>query len=145
MKETQRYHSILVVGVTVVTNQPSSIIFLNRSEIKGWRIFKTLRKCWEKHSKLLDVTLAEKQGQRKAINHQAANYNTQVNTKQSGFSPKLFSKRLALYWVEKCLTDSNCLVRKGGTNYTQTACRIRKVPFKPHYQNKTINFWPGKQ
>ena len=53
-------------------------------------------------------------------------------TKQSGFSPKLIGKWLALYRVEKVLTDSNCLIRKVVTNYTQIVHGMRLRPITPH-------------
>ena len=40
-------------------------------------------------------------------------------------------KRLPLYKVEKVLTDSNDLIRKVNTNYTQCAHRIRLKTIKP--------------
>ena len=40
-------------------------------------------------------------------------------------------KWLPLYKVEKALTDSNYIIRKVNTNYTQCVHRIRLKPFKP--------------
>ena len=55
-------------------------------------------------------------------------------TEQSAFSPKLIQKWLALYRIEKVLTDSNYMIRKVGTNYTQIVHRIRMRPIIPQYQ-----------
>ena len=52
-------------------------------------------------------------------------------TEQSAFSPELIQKWLALYGVERVLTDSNYLIRKIGTNYAQIVHRIRLRPIKP--------------
>ena len=54
-------------------------------------------------------------------------------TEQSAFSPKLIQKWLALYRIEKGLTDSNYLIRKMGTNFTQIVHRIRLRPITPQY------------
>ena len=54
-------------------------------------------------------------------------------TEQSAFSPKLIQKWLALYRIEKVLTDSNYLIRKVGTTFTQTVHRIRIRPITPQY------------
>ena len=54
-------------------------------------------------------------------------------TEQSAFSPKLIQKCLALYRIEKVLTDSNYLIRKVGTIFTQNLQRIRLRPITPQY------------
>ena len=59
-------------------------------------------------------------------------------TEQSAFCPKLIQNWLALYRVE-VLTDSNCFIRKVGTNYTQIVHRFRLRPIKPQYQVTDIN------
>ena len=60
-------------------------------------------------------------------------------TKQSAFCPKLIQKWLAPYRVKKVLTDSNYLIRNGGTNYTQIVHQIRLRQIKPQYQVTDIN------
>ena len=54
-------------------------------------------------------------------------------TEKSAFSPKLIQKCLALYRIEKVLTDSNYLIRKVGTIFTQNLQRIRLRPITPQY------------
>ena len=60
--------------------------------------------------------------------------NRRLTTEQTAFSFKLIQKWLALYRVERVLTDSNYLIRKIGTNYTQIVHRIRLRPINPPYQ-----------
>ena len=55
-------------------------------------------------------------------------------TEQSAFSPKLIQKWLAMYRIEKVLTDFNYMIGKVGTNYTQIVHRIRTRPIIPQYQ-----------
>ena len=47
---------------------------------------------------------------------------------------KSLAKWLPLYRVEQVLTNSNYIVRKVGTNYTQCVHRIRFRPVNPQYQ-----------
>ena len=47
---------------------------------------------------------------------------------------KSLAKWLPLYRVEQVLTNSNYIVRKVGTNYTQCVHRIRLRPVNPQYQ-----------
>ena len=60
-------------------------------------------------------------------------------TEQSALDSKLIQKWLALYRIEKVLTDSIYLIRKVGTNYTQIVHRIRLRPIKPQFQVKHID------
>ena len=48
-------------------------------------------------------------------------------------------KWLPLYKVEKVLTDSNYILRKPNTNYTQCVHRIRLKPTKPSVTPQVIN------
>ena len=47
---------------------------------------------------------------------------------------KSLAKWLPLYRMEQVLTNSNYIVRKVGTNYTQCVHRIRLRPVNPQYQ-----------
>ena len=53
---------------------------------------------------------------------------------QSDFSSKFLPIWLPLYRVEQVLTNSNYIIRKVGTNYTQCVHRIRLRPVVPQYQ-----------
>ena len=53
---------------------------------------------------------------------------------QSDFSSKFLPVWLPLYRVEQVLTNSNYIIRKVGTNYTQCVHRIRLRPVVPQYQ-----------
>ena len=53
-------------------------------------------------------------------------------TNQNDFGSKSLNVWLPLYRVEKVLTDSNYLIRKVGTHFTQCIHRIRLRPYKPH-------------
>ena len=50
---------------------------------------------------------------------------------QSDFGIKSMHVRIPLYRVEKVLTNSNDLIRKVGTNFTQCLHRIRLKPYEP--------------
>ena len=50
---------------------------------------------------------------------------------QSDFGSKSMHVWIPLYRVEKVLTNSNYLIRKVGTNFTQSLHRIRLRPYKP--------------
>ena len=52
-------------------------------------------------------------------------------TKSSALSPKLIWKWLALYKEEQVLTNSNYLIRRVGTIYTQIVQQNRLGPIKP--------------
>ena len=52
-------------------------------------------------------------------------------TNQNDFGSKSLNVWLPLYRVEKVLTDSNYLIRKVGTHFTQCIHRIRLRPYKP--------------
>ena len=54
-------------------------------------------------------------------------------TRQDMFAGKGINKWLALYRVEKVLTNMNYIVRKVGTWFTQCVHRIRLRPFTPTY------------
>ena len=51
-------------------------------------------------------------------------------TRQNDFTQKAVQTWLPLYRVEKFLTNSNYIIRKTGTNYTQCVHRIRLRPIK---------------
>ena len=53
-------------------------------------------------------------------------------TNQNDFGSKSLNVWLPFYRVEKVLTDSNYLIRKVGTHFTQCIHRIRLRPYKPH-------------
>ena len=53
---------------------------------------------------------------------------------QSDFSSKLLPNWLPLYRVEQVLTNSNYIIRKVGTKYTQFVHRICVRPVVPQYQ-----------
>ena len=53
---------------------------------------------------------------------------------QSNFSSKFLPIWLPLYRVEQVLTNSNYIIRKVGTNYTQYVHRIRLRPVVPQYK-----------
>ena len=55
-------------------------------------------------------------------------------TTQSEFSSKFLPIWLPLYRVEQVLTNSNYIIRKVGTHFTQCVHRIRLRPVVPQYQ-----------
>ena len=61
-------------------------------------------------------------------------------TTQNMFAGKNSTKWLALFRVEKVLTNTNYIVRRVGTWYTQLVHRIRLRPFTPTY---TVNDLPA--
>ena len=52
-------------------------------------------------------------------------------TNQNDFASKSMQVWLPLYRIEKVLTNSNYLIRKVGTPFTQCVHRIRLRPYKP--------------
>ena len=54
------------------------------------------------------------------------------------FVKKSISKWIPLFRVEKILTNSNYIVRKVGTHYTQCVHRIRLRPIEPKYEVKDL-------
>ena len=60
-------------------------------------------------------------------------------TAQNQFASKSVQMWLPLYRVEKVLTDSNYIIRKVGTHFTQCVHRIRLKPFKPQDAIEDIN------
>ena len=60
-------------------------------------------------------------------------------TTQSDFGSKSMQVWIPLYRVEKVLTNSNYIIRKVGTNYTQCVHRIRLRPVDPQYQPEDLN------
>ena len=53
---------------------------------------------------------------------------------QSEFSAKHIQAWLPLYRIEKVFTDSNYIIRKVGTVFTQCGHRIRLRPIVPQYE-----------
>ena len=60
-------------------------------------------------------------------------------TAQNQFASKSVQMWLPLYRVEKVLTDSNYIIRKVGTHFTQCVHRIRLKLFKPQDAIEDIN------
>ena len=46
---------------------------------------------------------------------------------------------IPLYRVEKVITNSNYIIRKVGTNYTQCVHRIRLIPVDPQHQPDDVD------
>ena len=60
-------------------------------------------------------------------------------TTQSDFGSKSMQVWIPLYRVEKVLTNSNYIIRKVGTNYTQCVHRIRLRPVDPQHQPDDVD------
>ena len=83
---------------------------------------------------MLKIFQNTKESLAKTFNRYRGYYDQKARANPLTEQPKLIQKWLALYRVERVLTDFNYLIRKIGTTYTQIVHRIRLRPIKPHYQ-----------